>query len=142
MNLLKCCLFTICALLSSLCLAGQYEAGIVCPNSPSLTDVKYLSANNDFDAQGQVREILNNNTQYRGRQCSIKYLKNTSGKSTPQKDRSYELGIICEKSSSVASVKYFSAKSDLDAENEARDIIRNNTEFSNQRCGVKYLKQR
>ena len=50
--------------------------------------------------------------------------------------------VICEKSSSIASVKYFSAKSDLDAENEARDIIRNNTEFSNQRCGVKYLKQR
>jgi hypothetical protein len=142
MDLFKYFLATICALLSSLCLAGQYEAGIVCPGSPTLTDVKYLSANNDFDAQGQVREMLYNNTQYKGRKCSIKYLKNTSGKSTPQKDRSYELGIICEKSSNIASVKYFSAKSDLDAENEARDIIRNNTEFSNQRCEIKYLKQK
>jgi hypothetical protein len=129
--------------LSGLAVAGQsqqYEAGIVCADSTSLTDVKYLSANSDFEAQSQVRDMLYNNTGYRGRQCVIKYVKNTSAKTAPQKDRTYELGIVCEKSSSVTDVKYLSAPSDLEAENRAREILYNNTGYSNQRCAIKYLR--
>lgn len=123
--------------------AGQsqlYEVGIACAGSTSVTSVKYLSADNDFDAQGRARDMLYNNTEYRSRQCGIKYIKNSSSSNSQQKDRNYEVGIVCEGSGNLTSVKYFSAPSDLEAENRARDILYRNTEFNNRRCGVKYLR--
>ena len=107
----------------------SYNARIQCGSSNSVTNNEYFYASTDMEAKNEVMRILNSNTSYRGRGCKLVEL--TSNKPQPQRvqSKSYEVRIQCGNNSSSGSTQYFSADSDLEAENEARRILNNNTAF-------------
>ncbi len=119
----------------------SYNARIQCGSNNSVTNNEYFYASTDMEAKNEVMRILNNNTSYRGRGCKLIDL--TSNKPQPQKNqsKSYEVRIQCGNSSS-GSTQYFSADSDLEAENEARRILNNNTAFRGKNCQVTEINSR
>ena len=111
----------------------SYNARIQCGNS-SVTNNEYFSARSDMEARNEVMRLLNNNTGYRGKGCQLIELTSDA----PQNRRSsnsYEVRIQCGGSSS-GSTHYFSASSDLEAENEARRILYNNTGYRGKNCQI------
>ena len=119
----------------------SYNARIQCGSNNSVTNNEYFYASTDLEAKNEVMRILNSNTSYRGRGCKLIDL--TSNKPQPQKNqsKSYEVRIQCGNSSS-GSTQYFSADSDLEAENEARRILNNNTAFRGKNCQVTEINSR
>lgn len=95
-----------------------------------------------MEAKNEVMRILNSNTSYRGRGCKL--IELTSNKPQPQRvhSKSYEVRIQCGSNSSSGSTQYFSAESDLEAENEARRILNNNTAFRGKNCQVTEINSR
>ena len=120
----------------------SYNARIQCGNNNSVTNNEYFYASTDMEAKNEVMRILNSNTSYRGRGCKLIDL--TSNKPQPQKtqSKSYEVRIQCGSNSSSGSTQYFSADSDLEAENEARRILNNNTAFRGKNCQVTEMNSR
>jgi hypothetical protein len=118
-----------------------YNARIQCGNS-NVTNNEYFSAANDLEAKNEVMRLMNNRTDYRGRGCRL--IELTSDKPQPkrQQSRSYEVRIQCGSNSSSGSTQYFSADSDLEAENEARRILNNNTSFRGRGCQIVELNAR
>ena len=119
----------------------SYNARIQCGSNNSVTNNEYFYASTDMEAKNEVMRILNSNTSYRGRGCKLIDL--TSNKPQPQRSqsKSYEVRIQCGGSSS-GSTQYFSADSDLEAENEARRILNNNTAFRGRNCQVTEMNSR
>ena len=119
----------------------SYNARIQCGSNNSVTNNEYFYASTDMEAKNEVMRIMNSNTSYRGRGCKLIDL--TSNKPQPQKNqsKSYEVRIQCGNSSS-GSTQYFSADSDLEAENEARRILNNNTAFRGKNCQVTEMNRR
>ena len=119
----------------------SYNARIQCGSNNSVTNNEYFYASTDMEAKNEVMRIMNSNTSYRGRGCKLIDL--TSNKPQPQKNqsKSYEVRIQCGNSSS-GSTQYFSADSDLEAENEARRILNNNTAFRGKNCQVTVINSR
>ena len=116
-----------------------YNARIQCGNS-SATNNEYFRASNDMEARNEVTRLLNNNTGYRGKGCRLIELTSDAprgGTST----KSYEVRIQCGGSSS-GSMHYFSAPNDLEAENEARRILNNNTGYRGKNCQVTEMRSR
>ncbi len=113
----------------------SYNARIQCGSNNSVTNNEYFYASTDMEAKNEVMRILNSNTSYRGRSCKL--IELTSNKPQPQRTQSktYEVRIQCGNSNS-GSMQYFSADSDLEAENEARRILNNNTAFRGKNCQV------
>ncbi len=113
----------------------SYNARIQCGSNNSVTNNEYFYASTDMEAKNEVMRILNSNTSYRGRSCKL--IELTSNKPQPQRTQSktYEVRIQCGNSSS-GSMQYFSADSDLEAENEARRILNSNTAFRGKNCQV------
>ena len=138
----------ISATLISICLSpvsysqprNTYNARIQCANS-SITNNEYFSASNDMEAKNEVMRIINNNTGYRGRGCKLIELTSDKPQSRQQQSRSYEVRIQCGSSSS-GGWEYFSANSDLEAENEARRILNNNTGYRGRGCQITELNSR
>ena len=120
----------------------SYNARIQCGSNNSVTNNEYFYASTDMEAKNEVMRILNSNTSYRGRGCKLIDL--TSNKPQPQKtqSKSYEVRIQCGSNSSSGSTQYFSADSDLEAENEARRILNNNTAFRGKNCQVTEMNSR
>ena len=120
----------------------SYNARIQCGNVNSVTNNEYFYASTDMEAKNEVMRIMNSNTSYRGRGCKLIDL--TSNKPQPQKtqSKSYEIRIQCGSNSSSGSTQYFSADSDLEAENEARRILNNNTAFRGKNCQVTEINSR
>ena len=119
----------------------SYNARIQCGSNNSVTNNEYFYASTDMEAKNEVMRILNSNTSYRGRSCKL--IELTSNKPQPQRTQSktYEVRIQCGNSSS-GSMQYFSADSDLEAENEARRILNNNTAFRGKNCQVTEINSR
>ena len=119
----------------------SYNARIQCGSNNSVTNNEYFYASTDMEAKNEVMRLMNSNTSYRGRGCKLIDL--TSNKPQPQKtqSKSYEVRIQCGNSSS-GSTQYFSADSDLEAENEARRILNNNTAFRGKNCQVTEMNSR
>lgn len=119
----------------------SYNARIQCGSNNSVTNNEYFYASTDIEAKNEVMRILNSNTSYRGRGCKL--IELTSNKPQPQRSQSktYEVRIQCGSSSS-GSTQYFSADSDLEAENEDRRILNNNTAFRGKNCQVTELSSR
>ena len=119
----------------------SYNARIQCGSNNSVTNNEYFYASTDMEAKNEVMRILNSNTSYRGRGCKL--IELTSNKPQPQRTQSktYEVRIQCGNSSS-GSMQYFSADSDLEAENEARRILNNNTAFRGKNCQVTEMNSR
>ena len=119
----------------------SYNARIQCGSNNSVTNNEYFYASTDMEAKNEVMRILNSNTSYKGRGCKLIDL--TSNKPQPQRSqsKSYEIRIQCGGSSS-GSTQYFSADSDLEAENEARRILNNNTAFRGKNCQVTEINSR
>ena len=119
----------------------SYNARIQCGSNNSVTNNEYLYASTDMEAKNEVMRILNSNTGYKGRGCKL--IELTSNKPQPQRSQSktYEVRIQCGSNSS-GSTQYFSADSDLGAENEARRILNNNTAFRGKNCQVTELNSR
>ena len=113
----------------------SYSVAIQCGSNNSVTNNEYFYASTDMEAKNEVMRILNNNTSYRGRGCKL--IELTSNKPQPKisETKTYEVQIQCGNSSS-GSTQYFSADSDLEAENEARRILNNNTAFRGKNCQV------
>jgi hypothetical protein len=103
---------------------------------------EYFYASTDMEAKNEVMRILSSNTSYRGRGCKL--IELTSNKPQPQQTQSktYEVRIQCGNNSSSGSTQYFSADSDLEAENEARRILNNNTAFRGKNCQVTEINSR
>ena len=120
----------------------SYNARIQCGNNNSVTNNEYFYASTDMEAKNEVMRILNSNTSYRGRGCKL--IELTSNKPQPQRSqsKSYEIRIQCGSNSSSGSTQYFSADSDLEAENEARRILNNNTAFRGKNCQVTEMNSR
>ena len=120
----------------------SYNARIQCGSNNSVTNNEYFYASTDMEAKNEVMRILNSNTSYRGRGCKLIDL--TSNKPQPQKtqSKSYEVRIQCGSNSSSGSTQYFSADSDLEADNEARRILNNNTAFRGKNCQVTEINSR
>ncbi len=118
----------------------SYNARIQCGNS-STTNNEYFSAANDMEAKNEVMRIINNNTSYRGRGCKLIELTSNKPQPKQQQSRSYEVRIQCGSSSS-GSWEYFSANSDLEAENEARRILNNNTGYRGKGCQITEMHSR
>ena len=119
----------------------SYNARIQCGSNNSVTNNEYFYASTDMEAKNEVMRIMNSNTSYRGRGCKLIDL--TSNKPLPKQTQSktYEVRIQCGNSSS-GSMQYFSADSDLEAENEARRILNNNTAFRGKNCQVTEINSR
>lgn len=117
----------------------SYNARIQCGNS-STTNNEYFSAANDMEAKNEVMRIINNNTGYRGRGCKLIELTSNKPQPKQQQSRSYEVRIQC--GSSSGSWEYFSANSDLEAENEARRILNNNTGYRGKGCQITEMHSR
>lgn len=119
----------------------SYNARIQCGSNNSVTNNEYFYASTDMEAKNEVMRILNSNTSYRGRGCKL--IELTSNKPQPQRvqSKTYEVRIQCGNSSS-GSTQYFSADSDLEAENEARRILNNNTAFRGKNCQVTEINSR
>ena len=120
----------------------SYNARIQCGSNNSVTNNEYFYASTDMEAKNEVMRILNSNTSYSGRGCKLIDL--TSNKPQPQKtqSKSYEVRIQCGSNSSSGSTQYFSADSDLEADNEARRILNNNTAFRGKNCQVTEINSR
>ncbi len=120
----------------------SYNARIQCGSSNSVTNNEYFYASTDMEAKNEVMRIMNSNTSYRGRGCKL--IELTSNKPQPQRvqSKSYEIRIQCGSNSSSGSTQYFSADSDLEAENEARRILNNNTAFRGKNCQVTEINSR
>lgn len=118
----------------------SYNARIQCGNS-STTNNEYFSAANDMEAKNEVMRIINNNTGYRGRGCKLLELTSNKPQTKQQQSKSYEVRIQCGSSSS-GSWEYFSANSDLEAENEARRILNNNTGYRGRGCQITEMHSR
>ena len=120
----------------------SYNARIQCGSNNSVTNNEYFYASTDMEAKNEVMRILNSNTSYRGRGCKL--IELTSNKPQPQRSqsKSYEVRIQCGNNSSSGSTQYFSADSDLEAENEARRILNNNTAFRGKNCQVTEMNSR
>ena len=114
--------------------SNSYNARIQCGNSNS-TNNEYFSAANDIEAKNEVMRILNNNTGYKGRGCKLIELISNESQPKQQQSKSYEVRIQCGTSSSGSWV-YFSANNDLEAENEARRILNNNTAYKGRGCQI------
>lgn len=112
-----------------------YSARIQCGNS-SVTNAEYFLAANDMDAKNEVMRLLKNRTDYRGRACRLIDLTSDKPHSMKNQSKSYEIRIGCGSNSSSGSTQYFSADSDLEAENEARRILNNNTAFRGKGCQI------
>lgn len=120
----------------------SYNARIQCGNNTSITNNEYFSAANDMEAKNEVMRRLNNRTDYRGRGCRLIELTSDKPQSKHQQSKSYEVRIQCGSNSSSGSTQYFSADSDLGAENEARRILNNNTAFRGKGCQIMELNAR
>jgi len=118
----------------------SYNARIQCGNS-STTNTEYFSAANDMEAKNEVLRILNYNTGYKGRGCKLIELTSNKPQAMQQQRKSYEVRIQCGNSSS-GSMEYFSADSDLEAENEARRILNNNTGYKGKGCQITEMRSR
>ena len=118
-----------------------YNVRIQCGNS-NVTNNEYFSAANDMEARNEVMRLLNNRTDYRGRGCRLIELTSDRPQPKRQQSRSYEVRIQCGSNSSSGSTQYFSADSDLEAENEARRILNNNTSFRGRGCQIVELNAR
>ena len=90
-----------------------------------------------MEAKNEVRRLLNNNTGYKGRNCQLLELTSDASRSQNQQltSKSYEVRIQCGRRS-AASTEYFSANSDLEAENEARRILNNNSSYRGRGCEI------
>ena len=111
-----------------------YNARIQCGNS-STTNSEYFSASNDMEAKNEVMKIMNNNTGYRARGCKLIELTSNKPKPQQQQSKTYEVRIQCRNSSTI-DTQYFSASNDMEAENEARRIINNNTGYRGRGCEI------
>jgi hypothetical protein len=118
----------------------SYNARIQCGNS-STTNNEYFYASNDMEAKNELMRLMNNNTAYKGRGCKLVELNSDKPQSRQQQSNSYEVRIQCGNSSS-SSTEYFSAYSDLEAENEARRILNNNTGYRGRGCQITEMKSR
>jgi hypothetical protein len=118
----------------------SYNARIQCTNS-STTNNEYFSATNDMEAKNEVMRIINNNTGYKGRGCKLIELTSNKPEPKQQESKSYEVRIQCGSSSS-GGWEYFSAKNDLEAENEARRILNNNTGYRGRGCQITEMHSR
>ena len=117
----------------------SYNAKIQCGNS-STTANEFFSASSDIEAKNEVSRLLNNNTGYRGKSCRLIELTSNA----PQKQQastSYEVKIKC-RNSSGQNTEFFSANSDLDAENEARRILNSNSGYSGKGCQITEITRR
>lgn len=85
--------------------------------------------------------LMNNNTGYKGRGCKLVELNSDKPQPRQQQSKSYEVRIQCGNSSS-GSTEYFSANSDLEAENEARRILNNNTGYKGRGCQITEMNSR
>jgi hypothetical protein len=110
----------------------SYNATIQCSKSTT-TNSEYFSASNDMEAKNEVMKIMNNNTGYRGRGCKLIELTSNKPKPQQQQSKTYEIRIQCRNSSTI-DTQYFSASNDMEAENEARRIINNNTGYRGRGC--------
>ena len=119
----------------------SYNASIQCGSHNSLTNNEYFYALTDMEAKNEVMRILNNNTSYRGRGCKLIELTSNKPQSQQTQSKTYEVRIQCGNSSS-GSTQYFSADSDLEAENEARRILNNITAFRGKNCQVTEMNSR
>jgi hypothetical protein len=117
----------------------SYNARIQCGNS-NTTNNEYFRAKNDMEARNEVARLLNNNTGYRGKGCRLIELTSDAPKGGSS-TTSYEVRIQCGGSSS-GSTHYFSASSDLEAENEARRILNNNTGYKGKSCQITEIRAR
>jgi len=118
----------------------SYNARIQCGNS-STTNNEYFYASNDMEAKNEVLRLMNNNTGYKGRGCKLIELTSDKPQSRQQQSKSYEVRIQCGSSSS-GSWEYFSANNDLEAENEARRILNNNTGYRGRGCQITEMNSR
>lgn len=119
-----------------------YNARIQCGNNTSITNNEYFSAANDMEAKNEVVRLLNNRTDYRGRGCRLIELTSNKPEPKQQQPKTYEVRIQCGSNTSSGSTQYFSADSDLEAENEARRILNNNTAFRGKGCQIMELSSR
>ena len=101
----------------------------------STTNNEYFSASNDMEAKNEVMKIMNNNTGYRGRGCKLIELTSNKPKPQQQQSKTYEVRIQCRNNSTI-DTQYFSASNDMEAENEARRIINNNTGYRGRGCEI------
>jgi hypothetical protein len=120
----------------------SYNARIQCGNNNSVANNEYFYASTDMEAKNEVMRILNSNTSYRGRGCKLIELTSNKPQSQRVQSKSYEVRIQCGSNSSSGSTQYFSADSDLEAENEARRILNNNTAFRGKNCQVTEINSR
>ena len=121
---------------------NSYNARIQCSNNNTINN-EYFSAANDMDAKNEVRRLLNNNTGYKGRNCRLLELTSDARRSQDQQpiSKSYEVRIQCGRTS-AGGTEYFSANSDLDAENEARRILNNNSGYRGRGCEITEIRSR
>lgn len=117
----------------------SYNARIQCGNSSS-TNNEYFRAKNDTEAKNEVMRLINSNTGYRGKGCRLVELT-SDAPMNKSSSNSYEARIQCAGSSS-GTTEYFSANSDLAAENEARRILNNNTGYKGKNCRVTEMRAR
>ena len=137
--LVPVCVFACLSGVASARPSFSYNARIQCGNT-SVTNNEYFSAKNDMEARNEVMRLLNNNTGYRGKGCKLIELTSDAPQNRSSSN-SYEVRIQCGGSSS-GSTHYFSASSDLEAENEARRILNNNTGYRGKSCQVTELRVR
>ena len=119
----------------------SYNARIQCGSNNSVTNNEYFYASTDMEAKNEVMRILSSNTSYRGRGCKLIDLTSNKPQQQKSQSKSYEVRIQCGNTSS-GSTQYFSADSDLEAENEARRILNNNTAFRGKNCQVTEMNSR
>jgi hypothetical protein len=117
----------------------SYNARIQCGNSGS-TNNEYFRAKNDTEAKNEVMRLLNNNTGYRGKGCRLIELTSDAPQNK-KSSNSYEARVECA-GSSGSKTEYFSADSDMAAENEVRRILNNNTGYKGKNCRVTELRSR
>jgi hypothetical protein len=121
-------------------LGQSYTARIQC-SGKSATQLEYLTARNDMEAQNEVNQRLNSSSAYRGQGCKVIELSSSSPNRGASQRRSYELKIQCA-GSSAGHIHYFSADSDLEAQNEARRIMNNNSGYRGKSCQIAELTSR
>lgn len=117
----------------------SYHARIQC-GSGSVTYSEYFSAKSDLEARNEVMRLLNHHTGYRGKGCQLIEL-NSDAAQNRHSSNSYEVRIQCAGSNS-GSTHYFSASSDLMADNEARRILNNHTGYRGKNCQVTEMRVR
>lgn len=118
----------------------SYSARIQCGNNSGITNNENFYASTDMEAKNEVMRIMGSNTSYRGKNCKLIDVVSSRPQQQQKQSKSYEVRIQCGSSSSSGSTQYFSADSDLEAENEARRILNNNTAFRGKGCQVTEIK--